>query len=85
VTPQEIQKAAGLAGFKQVRLDDSIRTIFTRGQSTLIVHKRCKWAVYTSVCGGKQPAFGGDNLKSLLIFLMSECFAANTKADSVHQ
>jgi len=75
----ELQQLALQAGFRPAAIDSTVRTIFTRGESTLIVWARGKWDCYASICGGKQPNCGGDDFKSLLLFLMSEYLSEQQK------
>jgi hypothetical protein len=77
MTTQELEGLVGQAGFKPVAIDSPLRTIFTRGESTLILWAGGKWGCYASVCGGKRPDCGGDDFKSLLLFLMSEFYLSS--------
>jgi len=71
----DLKTITGQAGFTPVALNSPVRTAFTRGDTTLMVRKDGKWNCYTSFCGGKQSDHSGKDLKSLLLFLMSEYLA----------
>jgi hypothetical protein len=72
---RDAETAAMVAGFKKMPLSEAFRGVFVRGASTLIVHSDGQWACFVQVCGGWRPERCGDDLSSLLGFLLSEAEA----------
>jgi hypothetical protein len=77
---QEIEKTTELAGFTQLRADNSVQAVFRRGPITLIVRSDGNWSCYAEAGGGRRPYCDGADFKSLVRFLQYESAAATTKS-----
>jgi hypothetical protein len=76
---QEIETTVELAGYKRIPGDSSIRAVFARGSSTLIVHEGGDWACYTEISGTGKPYCDGADFRSLRGFLKYESTATPSK------